>query len=332
MVVAASFGIVASVDLTINYSNSNRSSVQATLNAVVNIQASTEEDQNLLTVQAVSGTISTNPSNPLLDSLLNNAFIPLLIPYLNKDILSPIRIPTLRYQSFKVSLPVLAVQSPNLVTYSALGATQPNIPAPSSWPSGCVFAAVDSISLTEAASIPFPLGPGTGFNWQVVSGRVEAQIQAPTNIQVNSNGSLSASANAAILAQLTLHTPWPFPNVSFGPKAQASLAVTFRPSVNNGDVYIAIEGVPIPSFSFDWGIPSWINWFFLPIQAGLAAALNAILGPLIGNVLKFPPIKVFTIPDISFKLAGQTININLDQATTSSKHKMLVVSSKVTVS
>lgn len=332
MVVAASFGIDASVELTINYTDADPTTVQATLNAIVNVQTSTEGGQNLLTLQAYSGTITTNPSNPTLEDLLNKAFIPSLITYLNENILSPIKIPTLQYESLTVSLPVPAVQTPDLVIYSALGTTQPDILTASSWPSDCVFAAMDTEALTKAAAIPFPLGPGIGFDWDIISGRVEAQVHAPTNIRVNRDGSLSGSIIADVLAQLTLHTPGPLPNVNFGPKAQASLAATFEPSVDNGDVYIAIESVPIPKFSFDWGIPSWINWLFLPLEAGLAAALNAVLGPLIGNVLKFPPIKVFTIPTISFSLAGQTININLDEATTSSKNSMLLVDLQVKVS
>lgn len=330
MVVAASFGIHAIVDLTISYTNETpTTTVQATLNAVSNVQTSVKDGQNLLTIQAASATITTTPANPVLDGLLNQAFIPLLIPYINKEILSPIEIPTLQYHSLKVSLPVPAVQAPNLVSYSSLGTTQPDIPIPSSWPSNCVFAALDKAALTEAAAIPFPMGPGAGFDWKIFSGRVEAQVHAPTNIQVNDDGSISASIIVDALAQLVLHTPWPLPNVAFGPKAQASLAVTLKPSVENGNVYVAIEGIPIPTFSFYWGIPSVINWLFLPLEAGLAAALNAVLGPLIGKVLKFPPIRVFTLPKISFTLAGKTINIAFDKALTSSKNSMLIVASQL---
>jgi len=300
--------------------------------AIINIQTSTVGGQNLLTVQAVSATIATNPANPTLEDLLNKAFIPFFIPYLNKNILSPISIPALQYQSLAVSLPVPAVQQPNLVTYAALGTTQPDIPAPASWPSNCVFIGLDTTVLEMAASIPFPLGPGTGFDWDIINGRVEAQVHAPTNIKVNGDGSLSATIVADALAQLTLHTPWPLSNVSFGPRATASLSVTFQPMVINGDVYIAIEGIPIPSFSFDWGIPSWINWLFYPLQAGLSAALNAVFGPLIGNVLRFPPIKIFALPTISFDLAGKQITINLNSATPSSQNSMLILDVQASVS
>ena len=333
LVSAATFAINLSAELTINYSaGGTPTTVQAIVTALINIQTSTTGGQNLLTVQAVSASIATNPANPTLEDLLNKAFIPFFITYLNKNILSPISIPTLQYQSLMVSLPVPVVQQPDLVTYSALGATQPDIPAPASWPSNCVFVGMDTTILGAAASIPFPLGPGTGFDWDIISGRVEAQVHAPKNISVNGDGSLSPTIEADALAQLTLHTPWPLPNVSFGPNAQASLSATFQPSVNNGSVYIAIEGVPIPTFNFNWGIPGWIDWLFYPLEAGLSAALNAVFGPLIGNILKFPPIEIFTLPTISFSLDGKTITINLNKATTSSQNSKLILDIQVSVS
>ena len=239
--------------------------------------------------------------------------------------------PAIQYESLKVSLPVLSVSGSDVVAYSALGSTQPPVPASASWPSGCVFAATDAAALTQAAGIPFPLGPEASFDWDIVSGKVEAQVHAPTDLSVNADGSLSASIVADALAQLTLHMPDPFPNVSFGPKAQATLAVTFQPSVVANEVRLAIEGVPIPDFSFDWGLPGWVNWVFDPIEAGLAAALNKVLGPLIGKALTFPPIPVFSLPTVKIPIGGKSVEITLDQAKTSAEGDMLVVEAQVGV-
>ncbi|WP_316740685.1 hypothetical protein [Pedobacter antarcticus] len=328
----ASFGVNAKISLSINYENGDApTTAGAILKAVVSVQTSVEEDQNYLTLQAITGQVITNPANPFLDALLNKALIPFLIPYLNEKVLSPIKIPALQYQSLKVSMAVPTIQKPNFVAYSSLGIVQPDVPKPSIWPSKGVFAAVDTQLLKQAASIPFPLGPGTGFKWKIISGRVEAQVHAPKDFIVGVNGNLTATITADVLAQLTLTTPWPAPDVSFGPHAQASIAATFKPSVKNGELYILLEGSPIPSFSFDWGIPSWINWLFLPLQAGLTAALNMILGPLIGNILKLPPIKVYSLPKFSFTLAGKTIKISFEDAETTGKNSMLVVTSKIKI-
>lgn len=332
---AASFGLVApGVALTINYTSGTPPTiVNASLNAVVNIQAITSSGNNLLTFQILSAVISLSPPNPTLEALLNSAVVPaFLIPYLNQNLLSPIQIPALKYGSLQVSLPVPVVNSPFVTAYSALGTTQPDIPPASQWPTNCVYIATDASALQAAAAIPFPLGPSTGFSWEIISGTVGAQVLAPNPIVVNSDGSLSATIVAHALAQLTLHTPNGLPNVNFGPDAQASLSATLKASVINGQLCLVIEGCPIPTFSFDWGIPSWINWLFYPLEAGLAAALNAILGPLIGNILHLPPIPVYTIPTISFTLAGKTINITISQATTSSQNSFLVISAQATVS
>lgn len=329
----ASFGIDLSVELKINYTkpDADPTTAKATLHVVVNVKATTIEGQNKLILKVFSATIATKPPDPILDDLLNKALIPYMIPILNEKFLAPIKIPTLEYESLRVSLPVLAVQSPYALAYSALGSTQPDIPAASTWPSDCVFIGLDSTVLQAAAATKFPLGPGTGFDWEIFSGRAEAQVHAPTHFKVNRDGSVSASITMDALAQLTMRTPWPFRDVSFGPRAHASIAATLKPSVRNGVMYIALEGVPIPTFHFDWGIPSWIDWLFYPLEEGLAAALNGVLGPLIGNVLKFPPIKVFEIPSMEFTLEGVTIKINLDKATTSAKQSLLVIDTQATV-
>ena len=74
-VAAASFGVDTTVSLTIHYSNGKQTSTQATLAAVLSIQAETKGGENFVTLQAVSGNVTTSPSDPLLESLLNNAFI-----------------------------------------------------------------------------------------------------------------------------------------------------------------------------------------------------------------------------------------------------------------
>jgi hypothetical protein len=330
---AATFDASApSVALTVNYTNgATPTHVSASLSATLSIQGSVQGSQNILTVQVIQATL-TIPSNPALAEILNNAFVPtFLVPYINTSLLGPIQVPTLGFSSFQVSMPAIAVQSPYVTAYSALGSTQPDVPPPSNWPTGCIFVAVDDAVLQSAAGTVFPLGPSTGFSWEIVSGQVGAQVLPPTFV-INSDGSITATMTANASAQLTLHTPDSLPNVNFGPSATATLTATVLPSVSNGALQISLEGIAIPTFSFDWGIPSWINWLFDPLEDGLAAALNALLGPLLGNVLKFPPITVYTLPTISFVFSGSTINITITNAKTSSQNSLLVVQAQTTIS
>lgn len=330
---AASFNVaIPSIALTINYtSGAQPTTVNGSVAGAITIQAINQSGQNLLTVQLMSATISI-PADPDMAGLLNNAFVPLLIPYLNAKVLDPIQIPALQYKSLQVSMPLPVVAAPYLTAYSALGATQPDIPGAYNWPTGCVYIALDVAAMQAAAGIIFPLGPSTGFNWDIISGEVGAQVLGPNPIFINPDGSLTATMVANASAQLTLHTPNWLPNVSFGPSATATLTGILLPSVNNGELELSIEGVPIPTFSFDWGIPSWINWLFDPIEDALAAALNAVLQPLLSQVLTFPPIPILSLPTISFNFEGTQISINIVNATPSGQNSLLLISAQATVS
>lgn len=322
------------VALTVNYANSNPpTNLTATLTGSVSVQSSVVNGQNTITAQMVGGQIDSG--NPIMDQILNSSVLPYLITYINTSFLSPIAVPPLNFQGVTVSLPVPAVQAPDLCLYSALGATQPDIPAPFNWPSGCIFIGADSAALQAAADIPFPLGPSTGFDWDIISGSVGAQVLAPSEVVINSNGSLTATIVAQAWATLTVETPWPLPNFSFGPTATATLTAQLQPSIQNNEVYVTIEGVPIPTFNFTWGsIPGWVEFILSPLLDGLSAALNAVLGPLIGNALQLPPIPVYGIPQINIPFPGQPIQVNINQATTSAGGpggNLLLVSAQLSV-
>lgn len=129
-----------------------------------------------------------------------------------------------------------------------------------------------------------------------------------------------------------MHTPWPLPNVSFGPGATVTLGATLYHSIEDGELKVAITNIPTFSFPFNWGIPSWINWLFNPLEPALAAALNAILGPKIGDMLKNLKIPIFKLPPISIDFGSKTITVAIDQAKPSGLQGMLVISAMATVS
>lgn len=337
MASSASFGLDADATLTISYEGGATPTVtEAIIHLNINIQAITKNDKNFLTVHLISAHLTSKPSNPLLEELLNKAFIPHFIPYINDNILKPIEIPVLEYNSLKVSLPVTVTQPPYFLNFAALGSTQPDVPVATTWPTDCIFAGMDS-SVMQAATIAsnqFPLGPSAGFDWKIITGKVDAQVQAPNSFSVNKDGSLSAKLPLDARAQLTIHTPWPLPNFSFGPKATSSVAVTLAPSVRDSQFYIDIKDVQIKELSFDFGgIPGWINAIFSPLRVGLGAALNAVLQPIIKTaLLAIPPIKIFTLPIIPITLADKTIEVKLSNATTVSENSLLLVKTQVEVS
>jgi hypothetical protein len=285
-----------------------------------------------LTFQIVSGTI-TIPTNPTLAALLNDAIVPaFLIPYLNKNILSPIEIPVLQWGSLLVSTPVPVVQNPYFKAYSAMGAAQPDVPAPFTWPTGCIFIGVDTTALMDAAAVPFPLGPQTGFDWgghsaPAVWGSVGAQLAAPNSIVINGDGSLTVTIQASAWANLTVDLPI-IPDFTIGPTGSATLTATATPSVTNGELSVTINSVNIPSFS--WSGLGPLDFILDAVMDALGAALTGIIQAALVPLT----INVYQIPTISFEIGGYTFNIVLNQATTSAggpQSSLLLISAQAKV-
>ena len=87
---------VPKIALTINYENGSPPTKIQSASLVAHATISVEDSN--LTVKTLSANINI-PNNPTLTQLLNSALVPLLIVYLNKNILSPIKIPQLGYKS-----------------------------------------------------------------------------------------------------------------------------------------------------------------------------------------------------------------------------------------
>lgn len=102
-----------------------------------------------------------------------------------------------------------AVQSGDLVVYTALGKTSPDIPTPfSKWPKG-VFVAVDAalISAAANAAIKQIAMPHAGFNWTVFSGGVGATLGPVTGVNIIDDNSGNIVLNSP-------HSNELFPNFS----------------------------------------------------------------------------------------------------------------------
>ena len=186
---------VSKLALTVNYSNGSSPTKIPSADLVVHAMVSVDASDSNLTIKLLGGTV-TVPNNPALTQLLNNAFLPYLIDYLSKNILSPIKIPPLGYKSLHLSAPLPVVQQTYLTVFSALGSTQPNIPAPLPWPKDGVYIAADIPTMEAAAGIVFPLGPQENFSWDIISGQVGATVNSPKISHINDDGGISASIEA----------------------------------------------------------------------------------------------------------------------------------------
>ena len=286
-----------------------------------------------LTFMILSGAL-TVPGNPAMSEILNKSVLPYFINYLNTSFLGPIKIPTLGYKSLTFSAPLPVVQESCIVVFSRLGSNPATIPDTMLWNTTSVFIAADIATFEAAAGLIFPLGPQDNFSWDIISGHVGATVNKPT-FSISNNGGISATIQANASAQLTLHKDWFIPDVSFGPSATATVSVGILPSIQNNELIFHFGSIPSFSFSFNWGIPSFINWLFKPLEDGLAHALNAILGPLISDALKaLPGVPILSVPDIPIDFGnGIKIAISINQAVPSGyQNALLIVTAKPSVS
>ena len=322
--------------LHINYADGTPATTIDSASLVAHATVSTNGPDSELGFQLLTGAINI-PDNRILNGLLNNALLLYLIEYLNDKILSPIKIPMLGINSLHVSVPRPVVEQSYFIAYSDLvpSTSLTSIATnPLPWPKDGIFIAADIPTLQAAAGIVFPLGPSEGFNWEIFSGNVSAQVNLPTISSISADGFISATITADARCQLTMKTPPFVPNITFGPSATAEAAATLTASVANNEVSLVLQGTPSLNFSFDWGIPGSINWFFTPYEAALEVALNDVLLPIIASKLDGVNIPIYEIPKVSIDYGGSnSINIQLDSAKASGLNdNILVVTAVATAS
>lgn len=307
--------------------------VNATAVGTGSITTSVVNTQNTLTAIINSLQLSVSEDKGIND-LLNALFIPPFINFLNHHLLDQIKIPALKFQTLEISMPVPVITGGSVIAYSALGSNQPSPPAhpPSGLPADALFVLVDRKVLQAALELPFPLGPSESFNWKIISGRVGARILEPSITSINQDGSLSISIRARAECQLTLHTPFIFPDVSFGPSADITITATANPLVKDNKIYIAFEKIHISSFHLTWLLPIWATPFMIPIELALRPLLNASICAIINRVLKNTYVPITTFPTLSFTVLNQNVNINVNKAQTASTDSMLLICAGLTVS
>ena len=332
----ATFSAKASdIAFTIHYENDSPPTTISRVSLVAYFSSTVDGADSELTFTILCATI-TVPENPVLTELLNLAVVPYLVKYLNTKIVHQIQIPPIAFKSLHISTPLPVVQQSFFIAFSFLGSTPSTMPSPlpwPAWPKNGPFVAVDIPVIEAASKSIFPLKPKDDFSWEIFSGHVGATLNPPKIANISNDGSISASIEANASCQLKIKTPWRLPDITIGLSATCELSSTLRPVVEKRKLKVVLESFEHPTFSFDWGIPYWLNYIFLPLEAGLAAALNDILSRLIRVSLDNQEFSVYSIPAINIPVAGDTmIEIDIDKAEPSGLDgSMLVVTAVETI-
>ena len=305
---------VSDIAFTIHYKKGSLPTTIPSASLVAHVSFTVDGTDSNLTVRVLRATVAV-PKNSIFTELLNRALVPYLIDHLNTKILHQIQIPPIAFKSLHISTPLPVIQQSFFTAFSSLGSTPSTIPSPLPWPKDGTYVAVDIPAIETASKMFFPLGPHDEFSWHIFSGHVGATLNPPKIANISNDGSISASIEANASCQLKVKTPFPLPDITIGPSATAGLSSTLRPIVEKRELKVVLESVGDPTFSFDWGIPHWLSFFFNPLEAALAAAINDILCRLIRDKLGNLKIPVYSIPGINIHVEGDTkIEISIDKA------------------
>lgn len=301
-------GSLSKVSLAINWTNKTKKPTKITASLCLHATVIVDASKSTFSVKLLNGTVDVNGST-VLNDLLNNLFVPLFLNYIQQR-LKPMRIPVIKYKSLMLSTPLPVIQQNHATAFSSLGSTPSTIPSPMPWPNDGAYIAVDAAAIKAATGLVFPIGPQGNFQWKIFSGHIGATINQPSDITINSNGTVGVTIPMNISCQLTA-TISGF-HVSFGPSATATPTIEFRFAVDDNEIKIVPIDMPKLGLHFDWGIPTALEYLLWPFEKLLGFALDEALGSLIVDALKdhMPSFEIPTIP-INFH-SGNGIIISFD--------------------
>ncbi len=325
----------SSVLFTINHTNGEVKKYQGSLSIIIQIKPSIQGSNEI-------GFIISSTKFAIEDNPICSIGLSILIDIYNKcftnNILSEIRIPQLSFDSIKISQPTPLIEDGGIVVYSNINSViSPIHPSPSQlyFPRNSASICLTAQSLVDVFDdvIGLPKGPMKQFDWEIISGQCGAQISKPTNLSINSDGSITMDIEAEALAQLSVDTHIPcVGRVGFGPKAFASIKVTLKPEISNGKLFMACPKFPIPYFDFSWGIPEVAKIILDPLLEGLKIALNKIIAPIISDLFSIPSLYILTLPNISFIINNQDFKININESTTEKFESFLAINNQISIS
>jgi hypothetical protein len=270
-----------------------------------------------LTLRFVNGKIEV-PGVPadLLD-LLNRLFVPLLIGYLNKDVLAPIKIPAIAFEGASFTVPEVVTQSGTLVAFSALQPSGVAIPPATAWPKGVAFVGADALALNEVANAALATQQfGSDWDWNCNVGLCTLKLHADYHLKLGGavfklkagsgnrlTGSISFSGGAQFRGDCGIV------GVSFGANITGSGTVTAGVQVRGSKVVVIFESLDAINVAID--ITGSIPWPINTILGKLISAFAPAIAVTAANFLRGKEFEVYTIPTIHFTIAGVAFQVTL---------------------
>jgi hypothetical protein len=314
----ASFdGAFEVVSVTIHFADQKK---VGPLSGVVHASAQAEvQIDSSLVLRFVTGKIEISGIDPDLLDLLNKFFVPLLIQYLNDNVLSPIKIPPIAFEGAKFTMPEVVTQSGTLLAFSALQPSPVAIPPATAWPGGVAFVGADALALNEVANAALgKLKIGDKWDWSCNVGVCTLKLHADYGLNLGgANFKLRAASGDHITGSISFSGRAQFRGdcgvigLSFGANLNGSGTVTARVQVRGQKVIVIFENLDKIDVRID--ITGSIPWPINKILGELIGAFSGAIASTVALFLRGKEFEVYTIPTINFTIAGVGFEVTLTQ-------------------
>jgi hypothetical protein len=236
--------------------------------------------------------------------MLTNIVGPLLVKYLNEDVLGQFKIPAISLLGLNFAQPVINDESAGgddyLVAYTGL---EPVVtpPAGTAWPAGTLFAGVDEKALDAVAQKAVsPFKYEGGIDEPNLSWECHLEFSPSFSLHPGGGSTLEVPMDVSGGAGITWHTPDGLPNVHFGASFAGSVGVEAALRATQSGANEEIEGVS------DVDIHIEIHDVPYPISKMLEWLSGEILDPIVKLIaphLRGQSIHVYTLEPITLSFA-----------------------------
>lgn len=313
--VAASTVTVAVHALTLSIETHEQAHVDGSMTIAASVRANANRSVSL---ELTSGRVSL-PQRPDLEGAINTYFVPLLLAYLNATVLKPIAIPPLELLGVEFTAPLLATQHPHLIAATTQIPDSPQLPPPSRWPQGKVFAGVAEPALNAVGKAALDKVRPSGDWNQTISIKIcDLGLKSHYDVYfANPSFTVSPSSGNAYRVRIDLGGN---ANFSLGcgilsggmsASANGSATVTAGVSVDHRNHVIVTFG-SIDDLSIHWHVtdsPFWLPGYAIGL---ILEAFNPVVRTIVTAALRGTTFDVYSIPTIEAPIAGKTFAITLN--------------------
>lgn len=312
---------VAIAGITLSIEGDDPVSVEASLQMAASIQFNPDRS---LSLELILGALDI-PGHPVLAKLLDEVFVPLLLAALNKTVLSHIAIPAIDLLGIEFSAPVVGSRYPHVLAATSKVPDATQLPPPTSWPRGKVFAGADETVLNSVSAAALAsVRPSGDWRYSIDIWLCDVKLDAHYDIHF-SNPRFTVTPKSGNTYKVAIdlggyarfNAKCGFIDATPGAGANGTVEATAAVSVSH-DNKVMLTFKSLDHISLRWnfnGLPSWMD----AVLSEILGAFDPVVMASITAALGGHTFEVYTLPTIDATIAGTTFEIRLKDLELDSK-------------